>query len=59
MNSRDIKECKLAKAATLPPAVSGHAVGDLPRHEQITSDNATQTRKEATATNKKGPRRGP
>ena len=58
MNSRDIKECKPAKAATLPQPSSGHAVSDPPRHEQITSHTPTNT-KGAAATNNKGPQRGP
>ena len=64
MNSHDIKTCKPAKAAPLPQPASSHAVGGTPGHERVSS--ATAARKQdkeppatATATNKKGPRRGP
>ena len=39
--------------------MSGHTVSGPPSNEQISSVSATQTREEATATNKKGLRRGP
>ncbi len=43
----------------LPQPASRHAFSGPPSHKRVTSDTPTQTREEATTTNKNGPPQGP